>query len=98
MLSAPDGSFYVNAWSELGTVLQIPSSSSRAELFPNPSSNDESGLVRRLRDQVSCLNKDITSLRAMASLVKKKGEIATAVEQYALDGLHVATESLGCKY
>jgi hypothetical protein len=98
MLSAPDGSFYVNAWSELGTVLQIPSSSSRAELFPNPSSNDESGLVRRLRDQVSCLNKDITSLRAMAALVKKKGEIATAVEQYALDGLQVATESLGCKY
>jgi hypothetical protein len=31
----------------------------------------------------------------MAALVKKKGEIATAVEQYALDGLHVASESLG---
>ena len=98
MLNAPDGSFYVNALSELETVLQIPSSSSRAELSPNSSGNDESGLVRRLRDQVSCLNKDITSLRATATLVKKKGEIATAVEQYALDGLHVATESLGCKY
>ena len=59
-------------------MLQIPSSSSRAELFPNPSGNDESGLVRQLRDQVSSLNKDITSLRAMAALVKKKGEIATA--------------------
>jgi hypothetical protein len=47
---------------------------------------------------VSSLDKDITSLRAMAALVKKKGEIATAIEQYALDGLHVATESLGCKY
>ncbi|KAK1631399.1 hypothetical protein QYE76_005714 [Lolium multiflorum] len=33
----------------------------------------------------------------MAALVKKKGEIATAIEQYALDGLHVATESLGYK-
>ncbi|KAK1613771.1 hypothetical protein QYE76_019288 [Lolium multiflorum] len=75
--------------------VEIPSSSSRAELFPNPSSNVESGLVHRLRDQVSCLNKDIASLRAMAALVKKKGEIATAIEQYALDGLHVATESLG---
>ncbi|XP_071683832.1 uncharacterized protein [Lolium perenne] len=74
--------------------VEIPSSSSRAELFPNSSGNDESGLVRQLRDQVSSLNKDITSLRAMAALVKKKGEIATAVEQYALDGLHVATESL----
>jgi hypothetical protein len=79
-------------------VLQIPSSSSLAELFPNSSGNDESGLVRQLRDQVSSLNKDITSLRAMAALVKKKGEIATAVEQYALDGLHVATESLNCEY
>ena len=47
---------------------------------------------------MSCLNKDITSLRAMAALVKKKGEIATAIEQYALDGLHIATESLGCKH
>ena len=46
---------------------------------------------------MSRLNKDITSLRAMAALVKKKGEIATAIEQYALDGLHVATESLGCE-
>ncbi|KAK1664061.1 hypothetical protein QYE76_052220 [Lolium multiflorum] len=75
--------------------VEIPSSSSRAELFSNPSTNDESDLVRRLRDQVSRLNKDIASLRAMAALVKKKGEIATAIEQYALDGLHVATESLG---
>ena len=79
-------------------MLQIPSSSSRAEHFSNSSGNDESGLVRQLRDQVSSLNKVITSLRAMATLVKKKGEIATAVEQYALDGLHVATESLNCEY
>ncbi|KAK1615715.1 hypothetical protein QYE76_021232 [Lolium multiflorum] len=75
--------------------VEIPPSSSRAEPFPNPSNNDESSLVRRLRDQVSSLDRDITSLRAMAALVKKKGEIATAIEQYALDGLHVATESLG---
>ncbi|KAK1665789.1 hypothetical protein QYE76_053948 [Lolium multiflorum] len=75
--------------------VEIPSSSSRVEPFPNPSSNDESSLVRRLRDQVSSLDKDITSLRAMAALVKKKGETAIAIEQYALDGLHMATESLG---
>ncbi|KAK1617184.1 hypothetical protein QYE76_022701 [Lolium multiflorum] len=75
--------------------VEIPPSSSRAGLFPNPSSNDESSLVRRLRDQVSSLDIDITSLRAMAALVKKKGEMATAIEQYALDGLHIATESLG---
>ncbi|KAK1698732.1 hypothetical protein QYE76_015429 [Lolium multiflorum] len=75
--------------------VEIPPSSSRAGLFSNPSSNDESGLVRHLRNQVSSLDKDITSLRAMAALVKKKGETAIAIEQYALDGLHIATESLG---
>ncbi|KAK1616213.1 hypothetical protein QYE76_021730 [Lolium multiflorum] len=75
--------------------VEIPPSSSRAKLFPTSSSNDDSSLVRLLRDQVSSLDKDITSLRAMAALVKKKGEIATAIEQYALDGLHIATESLG---
>ncbi|KAK1647457.1 hypothetical protein QYE76_065262 [Lolium multiflorum] len=75
--------------------VEIPPSSSRAGLFSNPSSNDESSLVRHLRDQVSSLDKDITSLRAMAALVKKKGETAIAIEQYALDGLHIATESLG---
>ncbi|KAK1682701.1 hypothetical protein QYE76_043549 [Lolium multiflorum] len=76
-------------------LVEIPPSSSRADLFPNPSSNDESSLVHRLCDQVSSLDRDITSLRATAALVKKKGEMATAIEQYALDGLHIATESLG---
>ncbi|KAK1666213.1 hypothetical protein QYE76_054372 [Lolium multiflorum] len=50
------------------------------------------GLLKKAK---GALSRDITSLRAMAALVKKKGEIATAIEQYALDGLHVATESLG---
>jgi hypothetical protein len=34
----------------------------------------------------------------MAALVKrKKNEIATAIEQHALDRLHIAIESLSCK-
>jgi hypothetical protein len=33
----------------------------------------------------------------MAALVKKKSEIAAAVEQHALYHLRVATESLSCK-
>jgi hypothetical protein len=33
----------------------------------------------------------------MAALVKRKSEIATAVEHHALDRLCVATESLSCK-
>jgi hypothetical protein len=78
-------------------MLQIPSPSSYAEPSLNPSASDVSDLVHRLRDQISRLNKDMTSLHAMAALIKRKGEIATAVEQHALDCLRVATESLSCK-
>jgi uncharacterized protein YlxW (UPF0749 family) len=78
-------------------LLQIPSTSSRAESYLNSSAADESELLRCLRDQISRLNKDITGLQTMAALVKKKSEIAAAVEQHALDRLRVATESLSCK-
>ena len=78
-------------------MLQIPSTSSRVETSLNPSTGNESDLVRRLRDQISRLNKDISNLHAMAALVKRKSEIATAIEQHALDRLRVATESLSCK-
>ena len=78
-------------------MLQIPSTSSRVETSLNLSAGDESDLVRRLRDQISRLNKDISNLHAMAALVKRKSEIATAIEQHALDRLRVATESLSCK-
>jgi uncharacterized protein (DUF1786 family) len=54
-------------------------------------------LVRRLRYQISRLNIDISNLHAMAALVKRKSEIATAIEHHALDRLRVATESLRCK-
>ena len=74
------------------------SSSSRADPSLNLSASDESNLVRCLRVQISRLNKDITTLHAMAALVKRKGEIAAAIEQHALDRLRVATESFSCKY
>jgi hypothetical protein len=76
----------------------MPSSSSRAEPSLNSSVADESDLVRCLRDQITRLNKDITNLHVMAALVKRKGEIATAIEHHALDRLCVATESLSCKH
>jgi hypothetical protein len=63
----------------------------------NSSDVDELELVCRLCDQISRLNKDIAGHHTMAALVKKKSEIATAVEQHALDHLRVATESLSCK-
>ena len=96
MCNAPDGSFY-RCFSEVKVVLQIPPSSSRTGPSLNSSANDESDLVRRLRDQITRLNKDITTLHAMAALIKRKSEIATAIEQHALDRLHIATESLSCK-
>jgi hypothetical protein len=62
-------------------LLQIPSTSSRVESSLNSSALDESELVCRLRDQISQLKKDIAGLHAMAAtLVKKKSEIAVAVE------------------
>ncbi|KAK1602267.1 hypothetical protein QYE76_037708 [Lolium multiflorum] len=72
-------------------AIEIPSTSSRVETSLN---GDESEFVSHLRDQVSRLNKDISNLHAMAALVKRKSEIATAVEHHALDRLRVATESL----
>ena len=99
VIYAPDGSFFAfyRHLLKLRIVLQIPSTSSRVETSLNPSAGDESDLVRRLRDQISWLNKDISNLHVMAALVKRKSEIATAIEQHALDRLRVATESLSCK-
>ncbi|KAK1642026.1 hypothetical protein QYE76_059831 [Lolium multiflorum] len=77
-------------------AIEIPSTFSRADSSLNPSAIDESELVRHLRDQISRLNKDITNLHAMAALVKRKSEIATTIEQHALDRLRAATESLSC--
>jgi hypothetical protein len=81
----------------LNTLLQTHSTSSRVESSLNYSAIDESDLVRRLRDQISRLDKDIAGLHSMASLVKRKSEIATTTEQQALDRLRVATESLSYK-
>jgi hypothetical protein len=53
--------------------------------------------VHPQRGQISQLDKDMIGLHAMAAVVKKKSELATAVEQHALNRLHVATESLSCK-
>jgi hypothetical protein len=70
---------------------------SHAESSLNSATGNESELVRRLRNRISQLEKDIVELHAMAAVVKKKGELATEVEQHALDRLRTATESLSCK-
>jgi hypothetical protein len=43
------------------------------------------------------MEKNFVVIHAMAALVKKKGELAAEVEQYALHELQKATESLNCK-
>jgi hypothetical protein len=43
------------------------------------------------------MEKDLVGIHAMAAVVKKKGELAAEVKQYALDELQKATESLNCK-
>jgi hypothetical protein len=75
----------------------MPSTSSRAESSLNSAAINESKLVRRLRNRLSQLEKDMVWLHATAALVKKKRELTTAVGQYALNYQRVATESLSCK-
>ena len=78
-------------------LLQMTPTVSHAESSLNSSTVNESELVRRLRNRISQLEKDIVGLHAMAAVVKKKGELAAEVEQHALDRLRTATESLSCK-
>ena len=63
----------------------------------NQSSDDESGLVRQLRSKMSEMEKDLTTLHAGVAVVKKKGELAMALESCARDELVKATASLQCK-
>jgi chorismate mutase len=69
-----------------------------AESSSNSTIGNKSKLVRRLSNQISRLEKDRVGLHAMAAVVKKKSELATAVEQHVLDRLCAATESLSCKH
>jgi hypothetical protein len=44
------------------------------------------------------MEKDLLGIHAMAAVLKKKGELAIKAEQYALNELQKATESLNCEY
>jgi hypothetical protein len=44
------------------------------------------------------MEKDLLGIHAMAAVIKKKGELAVEVEQYALSEQQKATESLICEY
>ena len=58
---------------------------------------DESVLVQQLRSRISRMEKDLMTIHAGVAIAKKKGELATKVEQYAQEELLKATESLHCE-
>ena len=78
-------------------LLQVTSTASRAESSLNSATGNDSEIARQLRNRISQMEKDLVGIHAMAAVVKKKGELAVEVEQYALDELQKATESLNCK-
>jgi hypothetical protein len=43
------------------------------------------------------MEKDVMTIHAGVAVAKKKGELATKVEQYAQDEMIKATESLHCE-
>ena len=58
----------------------------------------KSGLVQQMRSRISWMEKDLLGIHAMAAVIKKKGELAMEAEQYTLNELQKATESLKCEY
>jgi hypothetical protein len=51
-----------------------------------------------MKTRIAQMEKDMRSIHAMAAIIKKKGELATDAERYALTELQKATKSLNCKY
>ena len=94
------GDFAINEFPLLNKVdanLQIAPVSLATGVPSKQPNNDESGLVRQLRDRLAAMEKDLTTLHAGVAIVKKKGELATAMEACAQDELEKATRSLQCK-
>lgn len=58
----------------------------------------ETGLLQRMRTQISQMEKDLLGIHAMAAVIKKKGKLAVEAERFILGELQKATESLNCEY
>ena len=58
----------------------------------------ENDRLQRMKSRIAQMEKDMRGIHAMATIIKKKGELATDAERYALTELQKATESLNCKY
>ncbi|KAK1615921.1 hypothetical protein QYE76_021438 [Lolium multiflorum] len=54
----------------------------------------EGDRIQRMKDRIAQMEKDLRNTYALATIIKRKGEIAADVERYALTELQKATESL----
>ncbi|KAM0924759.1 hypothetical protein ACQ4PT_004690 [Festuca glaucescens] len=79
---------------DTNSTIEVTSTAARAENSLSSATGNESELVCQLRNRIFQIEKDLVGILAMAAVVKKKGELAAEVEQYALDRLQTATESL----
>jgi hypothetical protein len=58
----------------------------------------ENDRLQCMKTRILQMEKDMCGIHAMAAIIKKKCELATDAERYALTELQKATESLNCKY
>jgi hypothetical protein len=58
----------------------------------------EKDRLQRMKSRIAQMEKGMRGIHAMAAIIKKKGELATDMERYALTELHKTIESLNCKY
>jgi phage shock protein A len=75
------------------------------QVFPVPSftedssdSTSESDRLQRMKARIAQMEKDMCGIYALASIIRKKSELAADAERYAFAELHKAVESLNCKY
>ena len=73
-----------------------PVPSSAAGPSDQPTGN-ESGIIRQLWSKIAGMERDLTTLHAGAAVVKRKGELAIALEKRAREELVKATKSLQCE-
>jgi hypothetical protein len=69
-----------------------------AESCSSSTAVTECGLVQQMRSKISRMEKDLLGIHAMAAVITKKGELAIEAEQYALNELQKATQSLKFEY
>ena len=65
--------------------------------MPPNESNNESGIIRDLRNKIAAMKADLEPIYAGTAIIKKKGEQVLEFEGYARKELVNAVNSLQCK-